>query len=173
MTPGLPRSFKITRVSPTMPELDFMHDWCKKNIAEGSNVLEFGAGPTTWAIATAINPSKYVVMEHWVPSIKDVIDHLEDIHIVKSTWYAIPDDVEYDFVFIDSSAGYPPGGDGLHRHDAVEFSERLLSKGGHIMIHDWRKRSGSKSRAYLEKNGYKLVDSFNGRTGVGVYKQCD
>jgi len=170
MNPALPKTFTVTRVSPTIPELEFMHDWCKNNVAEGANILEFGAGPTTWAIATAISPSKYVCMEHWVPSIKDVIDHLEDITIVKTDWYGIPDNIKYDLVFVDSSAGYPPGGDGLHRHDACEFSERLLKDGGHIMIHDWRKRSGHKSRLYLESKGYELVASFNGRTGVGVYK---
>lgn len=166
----IPKTFEITRVSPTLDELEFIYDWCKNNINKGSNVLEFGAGPTTWAICKAIEPSKYVCMEHWIPSIKDVVDHLDNITIIESDWYAIPDDIEYDFVFVDSSAGYPPGSTGLHRHDACEFSGRLLNDGGYIMIHDWRKRSGKKSRQYLEKNGYELVDHFNGRTGVGVYK---
>jgi len=170
MDPELPKTFTLTKVSPTTPELEFIHKWCKENLPNGCNVLEFGAGPTTWAISTAARPSKYVCMEHWIPSIKDVIDHLDNITIIKTDWYAIPDDIRYDFVFIDSSAGYPPGDQGLHRHDACQFSERLLKDGGYIMIHDWRKRSGHKSRLYLESKGYELVASFLGRTGVGVYK---
>lgn len=167
---NIPKTFTITRVSPTIEELEFMYNWCKNNIAEGSNVLEFGAGPTTWALSKAINPTNYICMEHWIPSIKDVLDHLDNITMVRTDWYSIPDDIEYDLVFVDSSAGYPPGDSGLHRHDACEFSERLLKNGGYIMIHDWRKRSGKKSRQYLENKKYKLVDSFNGRTGVGIYK---
>jgi len=170
--PALPKTFSVTRVSPTIPELDFMHDWCKENMQDNANILEFGAGPTTWAIATAITPNRYICMEHWVPSITDVIDHLEDIEIIKTNWYAIPDDIKYDLVFVDSSAGYPPGDDGLHRHEACEFSSRLLADGGHIMIHDWRKRSGARSRVWLEANGFECVASFNGRTGVGVFKRC-
>lgn len=170
MDPALPKSFTMTRVSPTIAELEFMHDWCKKNLNDGSNILEFGAGPSTWALATAVKSNRYVCMEHWIPSIKDVLDHLDDITIIKTDWYAIPDDIKYDFVFVDSSAGYPPGDHGLRRHDACEFSERLLKDGGYIMIHDWRKRSGRKSRIYLESKGYELVGSFDGRTGVGVYK---
>lgn len=172
MDPALPKTFRLTRVSPTMEELDFIHDWCRNNIEEGGNVLEFGAGPTTWALATAINANVYVSMEHWAPAITDVLDHLEDIQFVKTNWYAIPDDIKYDLVFVDSSAGYPPGGDGLHRDKACEFSERLLSDNGHIMIHDWRKRSGRKSRIWLENNGFECVASCDGRTGVGVYKRC-
>lgn len=172
MNPALPKTIAVTRVSPTIPELEFIHSWCKANVSEGGNVLEFGAGPTTWAISTAINPDRYICMEHWVPSIQDVVDHLSDVEIIRTNWFAIPDDIKYDFVFVDSSAGYPPGGDGLHRHDACEFSERLLSKNGFIMIHDWRRGSGSKPRAWLEANGFELVESFNGRTGVGVYKRC-
>lgn len=171
MTPELPKSFSMTRVSPTMNELDFLHDWLKSNIDEEANVLEFGAGPTTWAIATALKVNRYVLIEHWVPAIKDVLNHLNDIEIIRSLWYNIPEDIQYNVVFVDSSAGYPPGGGGLHRDEAVKYAERLLSEDAHIILHDWRKRSGSAPRRYIEKSGnYKLVASFSGRTGLGIYK---
>lgn len=179
MSLELPKTFELTRVSPTIQELEFMHDWCKNNIAQHSNVLEFGAGPSTWAISTAINPNKYVSVEDWEPAIKDVVDHINNnkninfnIDIVRRTWYDIPDDIKYDFVFVDSSAGYPPGATGLHRDEAAKYGDSLLASNGTIMIHDWHKRSGKKPRIWLENNGFKLVDSFHGRTGVGVFQRC-
>lgn len=172
MTPELPKSFTVTRVSPTAGELDFIHDWLKENVTKEVNVLEFGAGPTTWAIATALQVNRYVLVEHWIPSIKDVLDHLEDIEIIKGLWYSIPEDIKYDIIFVDSSAGYPPGDGGLHRDEAVKYAERLLSNNGYILLHDWRKRSGVAPRRYIEGTGaYKQVASFKGKTGVGIY-QC-
>lgn len=169
MSLNLPKSFKLTRVSPTIPELEFMYEWCTKNIPKNSKVLEFGAGPSTWAIYSAVSPSVYVSVEDWVPSIKDVTEHIDGVKFIRSTWFDIPED-EYDFIFVDSSAGFPPKTPGLHRDEAVKYGERLLKKGGYIMIHDWRKRSGKAPRQYLESSGYVLIDKCDGRTGVGVYR---
>jgi len=157
-------------VSPTIPELEFIHEWWKDNLEQGCKVLEFGAGPTSWAIQKAVNPSLYVAVEDWPDTIKDVIDHLDDIQIITSTWLDIPEET-YDFIFVDSSAGYPPGDGGLHRDEATKFGERLMSENGFIMLHDWHGRSGGRPRRYLENNGYELVASFENRTGVGVYKR--
>jgi len=172
MSLNLPKTFTMTRVSPTIEELQFMHKWCTKNVLQKAKILEFGAGPTTWAIHKAVNPSLYVAVEDWPSTVKDVMNHLSDVKIVKSTWFDIPEE-EYDFIFVDSSAGYPPKSPGLHRDEAAKYGERLLKKGGFIMLHDWRKRSGKGPRQYLESNGYKLVDSLRGRTGVGVYQYED
>lgn len=171
MIPDLPKDFKMTRVSPTMGELNFIHDWLKSNVNYSVNVLEFGAGPTTWAIATALNFNRYVLIEHWLPAISDISNHLKNIEIKRTTWYDIPEDIQYDVIFVDSSAGYPPGSKGLHRDEAVKYSERLLAKNGIIILHDWRKRSGAAPKKYMENSGnYNLVASFPGRTGVGIYK---
>ena len=122
MSLNIPKTFSVTRVSPTIKELEFIYDWCKKS--KPKKILEFGCGPTTWAIhqgATndGLEPlSLYVAMEHWVPSIKDVVNHIPTVKIIKSIWYDIPNE-KYDLVFIDSSAGYPPGGSGLYRHKAA------------------------------------------------------
>lgn len=173
MDPPLPDTFIRTRHSPTVKELDFIHDWVKNHVSEGCNVLEFGAGPSTWAIATAANPKKYIVVEDYIPSIQAVLDHLTDITIIKGVWYNIPEDVTYDFVFVDSSAGYPPGDGGLHRDEAVKYAQRLISENGYIAIHDWHGRSGKGPRNYLENCAdYKLVASLTNRTGVGIYQRC-
>ena len=172
MSLNIPKTFKLTRHSPTINELTFLHNWLKQNVNEGLNVLEFGAGPTTWVIATTINPQKYVVVEDFVPSLYQLLDHLTDINIIKGIWYNIPEDVKYNFVFVDSSAGYPPGGDGLFRDEAVKYSERLLAENGFIAIHDWHGRSGKAPRNYLENSGnYKLIDSITDRTGLGIYQR--
>ena len=179
MSLEIPKTFELTRVSPTIAELEFMYSWCKENISQGANVLEFGTGPSTWAIATAINPSIYVAVEDYEPAIKSVVDHINNndklntnVDIVKRTWFDIPEDVKYDFIFVDSSAGYPPGATGLHRDEAAKYGNNLMAEGGTIMIHDWNKRSGKKPRIWLEANGFKLVASFKNRTGVGVFQKC-
>jgi hypothetical protein len=112
----------------------------------------------------------YVAVEHWVPSIKDVVNHIPSVKIIKSIWYDIPND-KYDLVFVDSSAGYPPGGSGLYRDKATEYASRLLNTNAHIMIHDWHGKSGKTTKAYLENSGFKLVDFLNDRTGVGIYSK--
>lgn len=171
MTLELPKTFTITKVSPTIGELNFIYDWLKNNINQKVNVLEFGAGPSTWAITSALEVDQYVLIEHWAPSINDVLNHLNNIKIIKGLWYDIPENIKYDVVFVDSSAGYPPSNKGLHRDEAVKYSERLLSDNGYIILHDWHKRSGSAPKKYIENtNNYKLVASFRGRTGVGIYK---
>jgi len=167
----LPKTMKRTRVSPTIDELNFIYDWCINNLKDGCKVLEFGAGPSTFAINKACNPSIYITVEDWIPTLKDVINHVSNIKIINSTWFDIPED-KYDFVFVDSSAGYPPKDGGLHRDEAVKYSEKLLADDGYIMLHDWHGRSGKAPRRYLENSGYKLIDSFTNKTGVGVYKKC-
>ena len=171
MSPELPKSFELTRHSPTAEELEFMHEWVKNNLQDGCNVLEFGAGPTTWAISKAVKCDNYVVVEDHMPSLKALMSHMPELKPVTSTWYKIPDDIEYDLVFVDSSAGYPPGVTGLHRDEAAKYGERLLTQNGYIMLHDWHGRSGSGPRRYLESTGsYELVASLNGKTGVGIYR---
>ena len=173
MNPELPRTFVRTRHSPTLTELESLHNWCKHNLSDNSNILEFGAGPTTWAIATAVRPATYVCVEEYAPSIQQVIDHLTDVTVIKGSWYKIPEDVRYDFIFVDSSAGYPPGDGGLHRDEAVKYGERLLSDNGYIALHDWHARSGKAPRKYLESTGhYELVASVKDRTGLGIYRRC-
>lgn len=165
----IPKGLEITRVSPTIDELSFINKWCNLNLKEGCKILEFGSGPSTWAIHTACKPSLYVAVEDWVPTLRN-ISKFVDVTFIRSLWYDIPEE-NYDLIFVDSSAGYPPGTPGLHRDEAIKYSERFLNNNGYIMIHDWRKRSGKAPRLYLENSGYKLVDSFNGRTGVGVYQK--
>lgn len=167
----LPKTMSRTRVSPSMQELEFMYNWCKNNLKSGCNILEFGAGPSTYVIKKACDPKIYIAVEDWIPTIKDVTIHVENIMIINSTWFDIPE-YTYDFIFVDSSAGYPPKDGGLHRDEATKYGERMLSNNGHIMLHDWHGRSGKAPRRYLENSGYQLVGSLNDKTGVGIYKKC-
>lgn len=170
----IPKNFIKNRVSPSTNELEFIYNWCVKT--KPKKILEFGCGSTTCALFQGASVDNtidlYVAMEHWVPSIQNVIDTMPSIKIIKTIWYDIPIE-KYDLIFVDSSAGYPPGGDGLYRHEAVIYGERLLNTGGYIMIHDWHGRSGKQSKAYLEntKNNFKLVDSLTDKTGVGIYSK--
>lgn len=166
----LPKNILRTRCSPYLHELEFIYTWCKDNITQGTSVLEFGAGSTTFAIYTAINPSIYIAVEDWAPAIENITKYINDIHIIQTSWNDIPE-IEYGFIFVDSSSGFP-GRKGLHRHDAIKYSERYLQKNGFVMIHDWCKPSGKYARKYLDDSSdYKLVASFLCRSGVGVYKK--
>jgi len=160
-----------TRHSPSVKELEFLYNWLSSNVKKGCNVLEFGAGPTTWVIYKAVNSSKYVAVENYGPSVQVISSHMgKMINIVTRLWYDIPEDVKYDVIFVDSSAGYPPGDPNLHRKEAVIYSERLLADDGVFIIHDWHHRSGKAPRRYLESKNYKLVDSIVDYRGVGIYK---
>ncbi len=167
-----PKSFPFSKLAPTAKELEWMNDWLSKNIKPNSKVLEFGCGITSWVIDQSIHPSVYVAIEHFQKCIIDTLAHVPKIKMITTTWHEIPQDV-YDFVFIDSSAGYPPGGNGLYRDKTIEFieSQKMIHDKSIIMIHDWHHRSGAASRKLLERTGYKLLASFNNRTGVGVYSK--
>lgn len=169
---SFPKTFPFSQLAPTEKELDWMNTWLKANVKQNCKVLEFGCGITSWIINEALKPEIYVAMEHYPQCIKDTLKHVPNIKMVQTTWHQIPQDV-YDFIFIDSSAGYPPGGDGLYRDKAIEFveSQQMIHNKTFIMVHDWHARSGKGSRKYLEKNGYKLAGSFSDRTGVGVYSK--
>lgn len=168
----LPKTFPFSKLAPTEKELVFMNNWLATSTLRGCKVLEFGCGITSWAINDALKPSVYVAIEHWPQCIKDTIKHIPNINMITTTWHQIPQDV-YGFVFIDSSAGYPPGGNGLYRDKAIEFieSQKMIDKKSVIMIHDWHANSGKGSRRLLERTGYRLIASFNDRTGVGVYSK--
>jgi len=166
----LPNTLRLSRVSPSVKELEWLEEWLSKNIKPGSNILEYGCGPSTWVIKEATKPKNYVTVEHYVPIIKDVMLAIPDLTLIKTTWYDIPP-IGYDFIFVDSSAGYPPGGNGLFRHEAAKYSENLLNPNGYIALHDWHGRSGKKPRAYLENNGYTLVDSITHKVGIGIYRK--
>lgn len=168
-----PPTFPFSKLAPTEKELIWIMAYLTScGLKKGCKVLEFGCGITSWAINESLNPSVYVAIEHWPQCIKDTIKHVPKINMITTTWHQIPQDV-YDFVFIDSSAGYPPGGTGLYRDKTIEFieSQGMISNKSLIMIHDWHHRSGIASRKLLEKNNYKLLASFSGRTGVGVYSK--
>lgn len=167
-----PKTFPFSKLAPSVAELEWINSWLQVNIPKGKKVLEFGCGITSWVINESIQPSKYVAMEHYNQCIIDTLKHVPNINIIKTTWHQIPQDV-YDFIFIDSSAGYPPGGDGIFRNKAIEFieSQQMVHNKTIIMIHDWHHRSGKSSRKYLENNNYKLIGSFSDRTGVGAYQK--
>lgn len=175
MTINLPESFIKTRYSPTEKELDFLQQWMKSNLnyKNDYNILEFGAGPSTWIMYHSVKINKYVCVEDHIPSVRTLLEHINDLTLVKGIWYQIPEDIKYDFIFVDSSAGYPPGDGGLHRDEAVKYGQRLLEDNGFIAIHDWHGRSGRAPRRYLEKcESYNLVASLKDRTGIGIYQKC-
>jgi hypothetical protein len=167
-----PKTFPFSKLAPTEKELIWISTYLTSCNFKNCKVLEFGCGITSWVINESLKPKIYVAMEHYQQCIIDTLKNVPKINIITTTWHQIPQDV-YDFVFIDSSAGYPPGGDGLFRDKAIEFveSQKMINDNSFIMIHDWHARSGKSSRNYLEKNNYKLRASFNDRTGVGIYSK--
>jgi hypothetical protein len=167
-----PKTFPFSKLAPTKDELAWISTYLTSCNLKNCKVLEFGCGITSWIINESLNPNTYIAIEHYQQCIIDTLKHVPKIKIITTTWHQIPQDV-YDFIFIDSSAGYPPGGDGLFRDKAVEFieSQDMVNNKSLIMIHDWHHRSGNKARKYLEENNYKLIASFKNRTGVGVYSK--
>jgi hypothetical protein len=168
----LPKTYPKSKYAPTIGELEFMHDWIKNNIKNKINVLEFGSGITTWVMSDALgnNLNEYIAMED-IQFIKEPARHCPKVKFITTSWYQIPEDKKYDLIFVDSSAGYPPGTPGLHRVDALQYSEKLMSDKAIIIMHDWHGRSGKEVRRHLEANNYIIQAKIEDKTGLGIYRR--
>ena len=175
--PMPPCPFPPSKLAPSQAELDWLHDWLVTK-CESCRVLEFGCGVTTWCIHEALKRNfgissgpegySYRAIEDFKPCVEAVKKHLPGI-IVTDNWEGIGKYYR-ELVFVDSSCGC--GLPGLHREICVKAVEDHQAAGDILILHDWRKRSGKAARAYVESCGkYELIDSFNGRTGLGIYRR--
>ena len=170
---SFPKTFSWSRMAPTRRELRWFHDYLSEmRNGKAWKVLEFGCGISTWAINDALQPDIYLAIEAYEPSMQEVSKHCPNV-ILKKKWGPIKQR-RWNFIFVDSSAGYRnlhpvPG---LFRRECIRFAEKSMTPDCLVSIHDWRHRLYSKrARRYLERSGYELVNSFTGRTGIGVYRR--
>lgn len=176
--------FSAGDLAPTPEELEWEIDTLKKYCDMPQAVLEFGCGITTWAATFGIRTFArrkvffaadhgvdyyaYLAIETHAPLIEAVRQHAPIVKI-ESTWENLGIFAPYNLVIIDSSAGC--GRDGEHRDEALRAAEPHMMVNAMVLIHDWRRRSGRKVRAYLESERYKLLESYKGRTGWGLYRR--
>lgn len=171
--PMPPCPFPPSKLAPSQSELDWLYDWLISNNIMAAGIIEFGCGVTTWALYhgaldTGLDQKSYLCFEDYQPCVDAIRKFLTCVDI-QTEWKHIKWN-QADLVFVDSSCGC--GKPGLHREDCVKAVEDHQSDGDILIIHDWRKKSGRKARAYLESCGkYELIDSFDGRTGLGIYRR--
>ena len=174
---SFPETFNWSCMAPTKKELKWFHKYLSKmHMRNGKawKVLEFGCGISTWTINNALQPDTYLAIETYKPSIQEVSRYCPNV-IISKKWDPIRKG-GWNFIFVDSSAGYRnlipvPG---LYRRECIRFAEKFMAPDCLISIHDWHHRLYSKrARRYLERSGYKLVNSFISTTGIGIYKRGD
>ena len=164
--PTMDYPFKPSRLAPRVDELEWLRTLLLSQRGQIKSVLELGCGISTWVIQKALKPRVYIAVEDFEQSVKDVKSILPKLDIQDSWEYG---DAKFDFLFLDSSAGY--GSDGLHREKALIAAEPSLCDNALVIVHDWNKRSGKASRAYVENNKqYTLLEEFRGRTGMAALR---
>jgi len=157
--------------------LEWLYDWLCENKGhynESKKVLEFGCGVTSWVLNNALKPEIHVAMEAHEPCIKDTIEHVPDIQIIKTTWDDIPK-IPYDIIFVDASTNPPKGLKTFRkrawRDDAVKYVEDFQADDALIILHDWSYRGAwLRPRKYLEAKEYPLIAHFSARYGLGIYQ---
>ena len=185
---NIPSIFKISKLAPTMQELEWLHHWLKENIrwtgygggqvAQEWMILEFGCGITTYVIANAICLwYSYHIIETYQPNIDSISEYITENEndycdsneiLIYNNWDHIKDEL-WDIIFVDSSCGC--GLKGYHREKTIQAAEPFMADDCIVAIHDWRRRGGQKPRAYLESNGYKLIACYDKQNGIGVYQK--
>jgi hypothetical protein len=172
----VPSTFEISRRAPPISELKSLWEWLYKNYNQKrKNVLEFGAGITSWVLSDAVEPQNQVCMETFPLCINMVKKHVPNIKVVNTNWSGIPKG-SYDLLFVDSCTAPPPGLKPLKfevpfRDDAIEYVKAMLTNDAVVIIHDWCHKDfrWREHRRYLEANGFKLIWSCQGRFGFGAY----
>ena len=157
--------FPVGRLALRKEERIWLSNVLKKYKAD--NILEFGCGASTWIINESLKPSKYTAIEDYQPNIDMIKDHCPNVKIIDN--WDFSENEQYDFVFVDSSAGC--GIRGMHRDKAIIASEPYMTDDCILAIHDWNTNLGKKPRAYLEQRGWELLDSTPLRKGLGVYRR--
>lgn len=173
----LPDTFQRSKRSPLVEELEFIHNFISKYNFENPSVLEFGGGITTWTISNALESwSSYCCVETYMPQVEQIEKHLTEIKCVQN-WNDIPQ-IPYNLVFVDSSSGSPKDlksvreGGIVFRDDAVNYVLPFVSEEAVFIFHDWcYKKEWQYAWRFLESKGYKLIDSYKSKFGVGVFRK--
>lgn len=85
-------------------------------------------------------------------------------------WSDVHREDEWNVVLIDSSAGSGKER-GYHRHECLDLAESHLAPGAYVIIHDWRRRGGMRTRRVLESDSrYRLYASYDRGNGWGIYE---
>lgn len=175
----LPETFKRSRRSPLISELNWIYSWIVSKNFEKCNILEFGGGITTWTISEALNKKweLYCCVETYLPQVEQIKSHIHGIECVDS-WDKIPP-INYNIIFVDSSSGWPKGlksirtGQKIFRDDAVNYSLKFANNDTYYILHDWSyKGQWLFAPKFLLNNGFKLVDSHRNRFGVGIFQKA-
>lgn len=162
---------KKSKLSPSDDELLFLKD-CVERV-KPQLILELGLGITSYIIYNSCDFKSYTAVENMQIDDKDVIRYFKrvlrycpNIEVLHQWEYW---GKFFDFIFLDSSAGYHKGG--LHRREALMVAEPHLLDNSHIIIHDWCKRSGSRSKSYVLNNKrYTLIDELKSHNGIALIK---
>lgn len=165
--------FPKSRVAPTDGELEYLARLVKEH--NPRHVLELGAGITTYIIGRNRDPGPYTIVEG-VPATDQTgfqanVDSVKE-HVPEAEWLTEWEygDREFDFLFLDSSAGNPHNrATGLFRLDALKAAEPNLAPGAVVCVHDWHGRSGKAVVAYIEaSDAYRVLSHQKGKTGIGA-----
>lgn len=172
--------FPKSNLAPTDSELEYLANLVAER--NPKHVLELGAGITTWVINKNSKWESYLIVEgepH--PTDPNHEGYRNNVKGVKlfvpgADWQDDWDygDREFDFMFLDSSAGSPRGG--LRRLDALKAAEPYLKPGSVVCVHDWHGNSGKAVVKYMEGSpAYKILPHKKGRTGIGaaVYEPAE
>jgi len=165
--------FPKSKLAPTDEELDWLGEKVHSQLV--GSLLEFGCGVTTWAM-------EQMLLQDSADPILCVEDISGDNEFIAANVANVREHTqaefqghwdfgerEFDFVFLDSSAGAAKPG--LQRHVALASCELNLQPGAHIVVHDWFKRSGTRVKAYVEADPrYEVLETFKGRTGMALLK---
>jgi predicted O-methyltransferase YrrM len=160
--------FEPSELAPSQKEMAWLYEFLGGLNDQINSVLEFGCGVTTYVINEAVEPEYYMAVEEFEKCINDVNTHVPNVKTTQS-WKDF-EGRKFDLVFVDSSAGCGKK-KGLFRDKAVMAAEPCMTDETIVILHDWKRRSGKAPRAYLESNGWELVASFDGRTGLGAYRR--
>lgn len=171
---NIPSNFVVSLRSPTPDELESLSEWLKKNATHKNDILEFGSGVTSYITHSSIRPYSYTCVEQIPICIDSVRKYNANINIVP-TWDLIPRDKLFDFVLVDGSTGAPKDlplleGTIPFRDDAIKYALPYCHKDVWICVHDWCwNYVWQRPRRYLEAQGWKMIWSYKGKYGWGVY----
>jgi len=174
----LPKTFIPSKRSPSIKELEKLHDFLNNNYnGKIKNILEFGCGITSLVLNQALSCKNHLAIEQFEPCINDVKYHIKNIKILP-LWEMIPNE-KYDLIFVDASTGPPKGLKPIHkenkrpfRDDAIHYARKNMKDSTIVIIHDWCHKNPvwRLPRVYLENNNFKCIWSCPIGYGFGAYR---
>jgi len=182
----IPKDFKVSKRAPTKYEINWLYNLLsseKYNEYKGHKILEFGCGVTSLILNQTLKPAVHVSVEKYEPCINMCKKFIAPFFVVQY-WNEIPQD-KYDVIFVDSSSGAIKdkynsslGRRWLlnkrkpFRDDAIDYSVHFSTSRTIYILHDWNyKWFWLLPREYLDKKGYKLIDSCDVSHGWGIYRK--